>query len=157
LCARNKLEQRYAPTTAAATILELEKKSISDEFIEFFNCPNLSNRNMSLWSTQPVTEMSTSYLPGGKARPARKTDNFTAICEPLFRKCWNLDVSQLYGPPPPGTGIALPFFYHAMKTCDGVYVFIYVVYLCIFACCGCMKRHTPTHHLLAVTVIRKFY
>jgi hypothetical protein len=37
---------------------------------------------MAQGSTQPLTEMSTSNLPGGKGRPARKADNFTAICEP---------------------------------------------------------------------------
>jgi hypothetical protein len=30
---------------------------------------------------QPVTEMSTRYLPGGKGQPTRKADNLTAICE----------------------------------------------------------------------------
>jgi hypothetical protein len=38
--------------------------------------------NMALGSTQPLTEMSTRNLPGGKGRPARKADNLTAICEP---------------------------------------------------------------------------
>jgi hypothetical protein len=38
---------------------------------------------MSLVSTQPLTEMSTRNLPGGKARPARKVDNLNAICEPI--------------------------------------------------------------------------
>jgi hypothetical protein len=40
----------------------------------------------ALWplgSTQPLTEMSTRNLPGGKGRPARKADNLTAICEPI--------------------------------------------------------------------------
>jgi hypothetical protein len=32
-------------------------------------------------STQPLTEMSTRNLPGGKEQPARKTD-LTSICEP---------------------------------------------------------------------------
>jgi hypothetical protein len=39
---------------------------------------------MALGSTQPVTEMSTRNLPEGKGRPARKADNLTAICEPIF-------------------------------------------------------------------------
>jgi hypothetical protein len=30
-------------------------------------------------STQPLTEMSTRFLPGGKAWPTRKADKFTAI------------------------------------------------------------------------------
>jgi hypothetical protein len=38
---------------------------------------------MALGSTQRLTEMSTRNLPGGKGRPARKDDNFTAICEPV--------------------------------------------------------------------------
>jgi hypothetical protein len=36
---------------------------------------------MDLVSTQPLTEMSTRNLPGGKERPASKADNLTAICE----------------------------------------------------------------------------
>jgi hypothetical protein len=38
---------------------------------------------MSLGSTQPLTEMSTRNLPGGKGRSAREADNLTAICEPI--------------------------------------------------------------------------
>jgi hypothetical protein len=38
---------------------------------------------MTLVSTQLLTEMSTSDLPGGKGRPARKADNLTVICEPI--------------------------------------------------------------------------
>jgi hypothetical protein len=38
---------------------------------------------MALGSTQPLTEMSTRNLPGGKGWPARKADNLTAICEPI--------------------------------------------------------------------------
>jgi hypothetical protein len=46
------------------------------------NGPNTSSRTMALGSTQPLTEMSTRNLPGGKGRPARKADNLTATCEP---------------------------------------------------------------------------
>jgi hypothetical protein len=38
---------------------------------------------MVLVSTQPVREKSTRNLPGGKGRPAPKTDNLTAICEQI--------------------------------------------------------------------------
>jgi hypothetical protein len=38
---------------------------------------------MALGSTQSLAEMSTTNLPEGKGRPARKTDNLTAICEPI--------------------------------------------------------------------------
>jgi hypothetical protein len=36
---------------------------------------------MALVSTQPLTEMNTRDLPGGKGCPARKAENLTAICE----------------------------------------------------------------------------
>jgi hypothetical protein len=62
----------------------------------FFNWPNPSSRTMVLGSTQPLTEMSTRDLPGGKGKPAHKADNLTAICEPIaYRKCGSLDISQL--------------------------------------------------------------
>jgi hypothetical protein len=37
-------------------------------------------RTMAL-ATQPLTEMSTRSLPGGKGRPESKADSFMAICE----------------------------------------------------------------------------
>jgi hypothetical protein len=38
---------------------------------------------MILGSTQPLTEMNTRNLSGGKERLAREADNLTAICEPI--------------------------------------------------------------------------
>jgi hypothetical protein len=38
---------------------------------------------MDLRSTQPLTEMSTRSIPGGKERPAHKADNHAAICETI--------------------------------------------------------------------------
>jgi hypothetical protein len=38
---------------------------------------------MALGSTQPLTEMSTRNLPGGKGPPVRKDDNLNVICEPI--------------------------------------------------------------------------
>jgi hypothetical protein len=55
--------------------------SIPDDVIRFFNWPIPSNRTMVLLSTQPLTKMITRNLPGDKKRPARKTNNLTAICE----------------------------------------------------------------------------
>jgi hypothetical protein len=43
---------------------------------------------MALGSTQPLTEMSTGNLPGGKGRPGRGADNLTTICEPTVLKMW---------------------------------------------------------------------
>jgi hypothetical protein len=57
--------------------------SIPDEVIGFFNWPNPSSRTMAMGSTQPLTEMSTKNLPGGKGRPARKAENLTDICQPI--------------------------------------------------------------------------
>jgi hypothetical protein len=53
---------------------------VPDE-VDFFNLLNPSNRTMALGSTQPLTEMDTRNLPGGKVRPTHKVDNLTAICE----------------------------------------------------------------------------
>jgi hypothetical protein len=50
--------------------------------VDLFNVPIPSSRTMALVSTQPLTEMSTRNFPGSKKRPARRTDNFTAIREP---------------------------------------------------------------------------
>jgi hypothetical protein len=38
---------------------------------------------MALGFTQPLTEMSTRNLPGGKGQPTRKADNLTAICQSI--------------------------------------------------------------------------
>jgi hypothetical protein len=59
--------------------------SIPDEAIVFFNLPNLSSRNMTLGSTQPLTEMSTRNVPGVKGdRSALEADNLTVISESIF-------------------------------------------------------------------------
>jgi hypothetical protein len=38
---------------------------------------------MAMGSSQPLTEMSTRNHSGGKGRPVRKAEDFTAICEPI--------------------------------------------------------------------------
>jgi hypothetical protein len=74
---------------AAAELIEalcykrMVSGSFPDEAIGFFNEPNSSSRSMALRSTQLLTEISTRHLPGGKGRPRRKSDNLTAICEPV--------------------------------------------------------------------------
>jgi hypothetical protein len=49
--------------------------------LNFFNLPNPSSHTMGLGSTQPLTEMSTMNIPGGKGRQALKAENLAAICE----------------------------------------------------------------------------
>jgi hypothetical protein len=44
---------------------------------------------MALGSTQPLTEMSTRNLPGGRESLALKADNLTAICEPTVYIMWD--------------------------------------------------------------------
>jgi hypothetical protein len=73
--------------------------------LDFFNRPNPSSRTMVLGSTQPLTEMSTTNLPGCKRRPAYKSDNLPPSVSRLSRKCGSLDV----------TGIALPYIYRCTK------------------------------------------
>jgi hypothetical protein len=43
---------------------------------------------MALESTQPLKEMSTRNLPGGKGRPVLEADNLRAICESIVLKMW---------------------------------------------------------------------
>jgi hypothetical protein len=38
---------------------------------------------MALGSTEPLTEMSSRDLPGGKMLPIFEAENLTAICEPI--------------------------------------------------------------------------
>jgi hypothetical protein len=45
---------------------------------------------MAMGSTQPLTEMNTRNLPGGKGWPACEADNVTTICEPIVYKMWEL-------------------------------------------------------------------
>jgi hypothetical protein len=58
----------------------------TDEAIESSNWPSPSKRTMALGSTQPLTEISTRNLPGGKGRPAHKADNLTTVSEPIVQK-----------------------------------------------------------------------
>jgi hypothetical protein len=50
---------------------------------------------MALGSAQPLTEMSTRNLPGGKWWPTRKAD-LTAICEQMSRE--NVGASMSHNP-----------------------------------------------------------
>jgi hypothetical protein len=56
--------------------------SSPDEVSGFISLPNPSARTMPLGS-QPLTEISTRNILGGKGRPACRADNLTAICEPI--------------------------------------------------------------------------
>jgi hypothetical protein len=58
--------------------------SILNVVIGFSNWPNPSSRTMVLGLTQPLTEISTVNIPGGKGRPARKPHDLIAIGEPIF-------------------------------------------------------------------------
>jgi hypothetical protein len=49
--------------------------------MDFFNLFNPSSRTMALGSTQPLTEMNTRNIPGGKGQPVHKANNLTAVCE----------------------------------------------------------------------------
>jgi hypothetical protein len=62
--------------------------SIPKKVTGFFNWPNPSSHTMALVSTQPLPEMSTRNLPGGKGKPAHKDGNSTATSEQTVYKIW---------------------------------------------------------------------
>jgi hypothetical protein len=66
---------------------------IPDE-LDFFNLPNPSNLTMALGSTQPLIEMSTRNLPGGKKQPARRAD----LPPPVSRMTVNVGASTSRNP-----------------------------------------------------------
>jgi hypothetical protein len=49
---------------------------------------------MALGSTQPLTEMSTRNLPGGKGRPAHEADNLTTLW--AFMACYTDSFTLFY-------------------------------------------------------------
>jgi hypothetical protein len=52
---------------------------VPDE-VDFCNLPNPSSRTMALGSTQPLTEMSTRNLPGGKSGRVGLTTSPPSVC-----------------------------------------------------------------------------
>jgi hypothetical protein len=66
---------------------------------------------MAMGSTQSLTEIGTSNLPGVKKRPALRADKLAAICESNVRKMWEPQPLGTLWPSTAGTGIALPLPY----------------------------------------------
>jgi hypothetical protein len=65
---------------------------------------------VALGSTQPLTEMRTRNLLGGKGQQACKTDILTAICKLIVLKMWEPQCLTALGSSQPVIGIALHFF-----------------------------------------------
>jgi hypothetical protein len=96
---------------------------------------------MALRSTQPLTEMSTRNLPGGKGRPVHGADNLTGICEPTVWKCGSLEVSQPYGPSWPVKGTS----FNVLFPCNDYHLLLvhYMLVSSILVCLSlCMHIQT---------------
>jgi hypothetical protein len=85
---------------------------------------------MALGSTQPLSEMSTRNLPGGKGRPARKAD-LTTICEPSVYKMWEPRRLTTLWAFTACYGIALPYLNCTLKFRKQAFsrTEIYIVYI----------------------------
>jgi hypothetical protein len=73
--------------------------SIANDIIRLYNLYDLSSRNVSLGSIEPLTETSTKNLLKGKEGPELKADNLAACVSRLSRKYGILNVTQPNGPP----------------------------------------------------------
>jgi hypothetical protein len=76
----------FSSCTSSLTLLQAGRSRVRFPVRSLFviNFLNPSSRTMALGSTQPLTEMSTRNPLRGTGQPARKVDNLTAICEPIF-------------------------------------------------------------------------
>jgi hypothetical protein len=78
--------------------------------LDVSNLPNPSSHTTTLGSTQPLTEISTRNLPGGKSGQHIMLRNSLPSVSWLSRKSRSLNVWQPYGPPWPVTEITLPSY-----------------------------------------------
>jgi hypothetical protein len=67
------------------------------DVIEFYNFSDPSNRTMALRSTQPVTEVITTNLPGNTGQLALETAKLISNCESIMYKICILNILQPYG------------------------------------------------------------
>jgi hypothetical protein len=79
------------------------------DVVDFFNWRNPSSRTMALGSTQPLTEMSTRNLPGGKKRPAHRAEQPCRHLWAEYLKMWELQPLATLRASTVCTGITLPF------------------------------------------------
>jgi hypothetical protein len=69
--------------------LERTKKICVNEWERIGSVSGVTaTKNRKYLACQPLIEMSTRNLPGGKGRPVLIADNLTAICQPIVYRMW---------------------------------------------------------------------
>jgi hypothetical protein len=91
--------------------------SIPDEDTGFFSWHSISSRTMALGLTQPLIEMSTRNLPGGKGSPRISLITSLPSVSWLSRKYASLDISQPYESPWPVSRDSITFLTQKLIFC----------------------------------------
>jgi hypothetical protein len=107
-CWRNEALRWRSRLRHCATIRKVAG-SIPNVDTGIFHWHNPNGRTKALWSTKPLTEMSTRNISGGKGGQCVRLTAFLPSCVDCL-KIWELQTLGISGPVQACNGIPLPFY-----------------------------------------------